>query len=154
MDEIDARIITELQRDGRLSVTDLSERIGLTPTPCARRLRRLEEDGVITGYAAQVDAARLGFALTVFVFVELERQSHETLERFEAAIRRFDEVVECHLMTGTRDILLKVMCADLEAFDRFLEDGLLRVPGIRSTRSSFSLRTMVSREVLPPAPDS
>lgn len=145
MDEIDARIITELQRDGRLSVTDLSERVGLTPTPCARRLRRLEEDGVITGYAAQVDAARLGFALTVFVFVELERQSHETLERFEAAIRRFDEVVECHLMTGTRDILLKVMCADLEAFDRFLEDGLLRVPGIRSTRSSFSLRTMVSR---------
>ncbi len=145
MDGIDARIITELQRDGRLSVTDLSERVGLTPTPCARRLRRLEEDGIITGYAVQVDAGRLGFALTVFVFVELERQSHETLERFEAAIRRFDEVVECHLMTGTRDILLKVMCADLEAFDRFLEDGLLRVPGIRSTRSSFSLRTMVSR---------
>ncbi|MDG4647423.1 Lrp/AsnC family transcriptional regulator [Roseibacterium sp. SDUM158017] len=150
MDRIDTRIITQLQRDGRLSVTELAERVGLTPTPCARRLRRLEEDGVITGYGARVDATKLGYPLTVFIFVELERQSHETLRAFETAIRRFDEVVECHLMTGTRDILLKVVAPDLRAFDRFLEDDLVHVPGIRATRSSFSLRTMVSRDVLPP----
>jgi Lrp/AsnC family leucine-responsive transcriptional regulator len=151
MDHIDTRIITHLQEDGRLSVTELAERVGLTPTPCARRVRKLEEDGVITGYGARVDAARLGYPLTVFIFVELERQSHETLRNFETAIRRFEEVVECHLMTGTRDILLKVVAPDLRAFDRFLEDQLVHVPGIRATRSSFSLRTMVAREVLVPA---
>ena len=151
MDRIDSQIITHLQADGRLSITELAERVGLTPTPCARRVQRLETDGVITGYAARVDAAKLGYPLTVFIFVELERQSHETLRNFETAIRRFDEVVECHLMTGTRDILLKVVATDLRAFDRFLEDNLVHVPGIRATRSSFSLRTMVAREVLPVA---
>jgi Lrp/AsnC family leucine-responsive transcriptional regulator len=154
MDRIDTQIITQLQHDGRLSITELAERVGLTPTPCARRVQKLEEDGVITGYTARVDAGKLGYPLTVFIFVELERQSHETLRAFETAIRRFDEVVECHLMTGTRDILLKVVAPDLRAFDRFLEDHLVHVPGIRATRSSFSLRTMVSREVLPPAPES
>jgi Lrp/AsnC family leucine-responsive transcriptional regulator len=154
MDRIDTQIITHLQEDGRLSITELAERVGLTPTPCARRVQKLEETGVITGYTARVDAAKMGYPLTVFIFVELERQSHETLRSFETAIRRFEEVVECHLMTGTRDILLKVVAPDLRAFDRFLEDHLVHVPGIRATRSSFSLRTMVSREVLPPAPDS
>ncbi|AHM04175.1 Transcriptional regulator, AsnC family [Roseibacterium elongatum DSM 19469] len=149
MDKIDSQIIAQLQQNARLSITDLADRVGLTPTPCARRVQRLEEDGIITGYTARVDAAKLGLPLTVFIFVELERQSHETLRNFETAIRRFDEVVECHLMTGTRDILLKVVAPDLKAFDRFLEDHLVHVPGIRATRSSFSLRTMVSREVLP-----
>lgn len=151
MDRIDARIVTLLQQDGRMSVIDLAEKVGLTPTPCARRVARLESDGVITGYSARVDQAKLGYPLTVFIFVELERQSHETLTAFERAVARFDEVVECHLMTGTRDILLKVVAPDLRAFDRFLEDHLVHVPGIRATRSSFSLRTMVQREVLPVA---
>jgi len=149
MDRIDTQIITQLQADGRLSITDLANRVGLTPTPCARRVQRLEADGVITGYTARIDPALLGYPLTVFIFVELERQSHETLRNFEVAIRRFDEVVECHLMTGTRDILLKVVATDLRAFDRFLEDNLVHVPGIRATRSSFSLRTMVQRDVTP-----
>ena len=148
MDRIDTQIIAQLQENARLSITDLAERVGLPATPCARRVQKLEEDGIITGYTARVDASKLGLALTVFIFVELERQSHETLRNFETAILRFDEVVECHLMTGTRDILLKVVAPDLKAFDRFLEDHLVHVPGIRATRSSFSLRTMVQRDVI------
>ncbi|RMA43877.1 Lrp/AsnC family transcriptional regulator [Rhodophyticola porphyridii] len=149
MDKIDRRIITTLQRDGRIPIVELADRVGLSPTPCARRVARLESDGIITGYAAHVDQTKLGYPLTVFIFVELERQSHDTVAAFERAVTRFDEVVECHLMTGTRDILLKVVAPDLAAFDRFLEKHLMHVPGIRATRSSFSLRTMVQREVMP-----
>ena len=143
------KILSALQADGRLSVTDLAERVGLSPTPCARRMARMEADGIITGYAARVDAAKLGYGITVFVFVELERQSQKTLQEFERAIKRFPEVMECHLMTGSRDILLKIATSDLTAFDEFLENSLLRVEGIRSTRTSFSLRSMVNREVAP-----
>tara|TARA_R110002073_G_scaffold37157_3_gene107738 strand:- start:1380 stop:1862 length:483 start_codon:yes stop_codon:yes gene_type:complete len=149
MDAMDRKILSALQADGRLSVTDLAERVGLSPTPCARRMARMEADGIITGYAARVDAAKLGYGITVFVFVELERQSQKTLQEFERAIKRFPEVMECHLMTGSRDILLKIATSDLTAFDEFLENSLLRVEGIRSTRTSFSLRSMVNREVAP-----
>lgn len=154
MDRIDAHLIAQLQDNARLSITDLADRVGLTPTPCARRVARLEEDGVITGYTARVDPAKLGVGLTVFIFVELDRQNPDTLTAFETAVTAFEEVVECHLMTGTRDILLKVMARDLPAFDQFLENRLMHVPGIRATRSSFSLRTMVARDIrvgdLPP----
>ncbi len=88
MDAMDRKILSALQADGRLSVTDLAERVGLSPTPCARRMARMEADGIITGYAARVDAAKLGYGITVFVFVELERQSQKTLQEFERAIKR------------------------------------------------------------------
>src|SRR6056297_1444956 len=107
MDSIDRRILATLQAEGRLPVTDLAERVGLSPTPCARRMTRLEGEGLITGYSARVDPEKLGYPITVFVFVELERQSRDALDGFERAIRRFPEVLECHLMTGSRDILLK-----------------------------------------------
>jgi Lrp/AsnC family transcriptional regulator, leucine-responsive regulatory protein len=149
MDALDRKILMALQAEGRLSVTDLAERVGLSPTPCARRMARMEAEGIITGYGARVDPAKLGYGITVFVFVELERQSQKTVQDFERAIKRFPQVMECHLMTGSRDILLKIATSDLTAFDAFLEDSLLRVEGIRSTRSSFSLRTMVAREVVP-----
>lgn len=151
MDSIDRRILATLQQEGRLPVTDLAERVGLSPTPCARRMSRLEEAGLITGYAARVDPEKLGYPITVFVFVELERQSRDALDGFERAIRRFPEVLECHLMTGSRDILMKIAARDLKSFDTFLEDDLMTVPGIRSTRTSFSLRAMVDREVTPGA---
>lgn len=151
MDAIDKRILTTLQEDGRIPIIDLAERVGLTPTPCARRIARIEAEGIITGYTARVDQTKLGYPLTVFVFVELDRQSQDTIRAFERAVARFDEVVECHLMTGTRDILLKVVASDLTAFDQFLEHSLMNVPGIRATRSSFSLRQMVAREVVPVA---
>ncbi|MCA0271655.1 MAG: Lrp/AsnC family transcriptional regulator [Proteobacteria bacterium] len=149
MDALDGRILAALQRDGRQSVTDLAAAIGLSPTPCARRLARLEADGVIEGYGARIDQARIGLAISVFIWVELDSQSKDAIDAFERAIRGFDRVMECHLMTGSRDILMRVVAADLADFDRFLEEKLMRVPGIRSTRSSFALRTMVKRHVLP-----
>lgn len=151
MDAIDRRILTALQRDGRMSVTELAAEVGLSPTPCARRLARLERDGLIQGYGARVDQAQLGLPVSVFVWVELETQTREAIDAFERAVRAFDRVMECHLMTGSRDILMRVVAADLSDFDRFLEERLMRVPGIRSLRSSFALRTMVRRHVLPVA---
>ncbi len=149
MDALDGRILAALQRDGRQSVTDLAAAIGLSPTPCARRLARLEADGVIEGYGARIDQTRIGFPVSIFIWVELDSQSKDAIDGFERAIRGFDRVMECHLMTGSRDILMRVVAADLADFDRFLEEKLMRVPGIRSTRSSFALRTMVKRHVLP-----
>lgn len=149
MDALDSRILAALQRDGRQSVTDLAAAIGLSPTPCARRLAKLEADGVIEGYGARIDQARIGFPVSIFIWVELDSQSKDAIDAFERAVRGFDRVMECHLMTGSRDILMRVVAADLSDFDRFLEEKLMRVPGIRSTRSSFALRTMVRRTVLP-----
>jgi len=149
MDRTDRRIIAALQRDGRQKLSRLSERVGLSPTPLARRIARLEREGVITGYSARVDQERLGLPLNIFIFVELESQSSEAVSNFESALRRFDEVMECYLMTGTRDILLRVVAADLAGFDRFLEEGLMQTPNIRAMRSSFALRTMIRRNALP-----
>lgn len=152
MDALDARLLAALQRDGRQTVTELAAEIGLSPTPCARRLARLEAEGVIEGYSARIDQARIGLPVSVFIWVELDSQSKDAIDAFERAVRGFDRVMECHLMTGTRDILMRVVAADLSDFDRFLEEKLMRVPGIRSTRSSFALRTMVRRQVLPVGP--
>lgn len=149
MDKTDRQIIAALQRDGRQKLADLSERVGLSPTPLARRIARLERDGVIAGYSARIDQDKLGLPLNVFIFVELEKQTRDAITAFERDLRRFEEVMECYLMTGTRDILLRVVAADLASFDRFLEDGLMQTGNIRSMRSSFTLRTMIRREALP-----
>ena len=149
MDKTDRQIIAALQRDGRQKLADLSERVGLSPTPLARRIARLERDGVIAGYSARIDQDKLGLPLNVFIFVELEKQTRDAITAFERDLRRFEEVMECYLMTGTRDILLRVVAADLASFDRFLEDGLMQTGNIRSMRSSFALRTMIRREALP-----
>ncbi|MAU52796.1 MAG: AsnC family transcriptional regulator [Roseovarius sp.] len=149
MDRTDRRIVAALQRDGRARLADLSAEVGLSPTPLARRIARLEAEGVITGYGARVDQARLGLPLNIFVFVELEQHSRDAIRAFEDRLRRFEEVMECHLMTGTRDVLIRVVAADLTAFDRFLEEGLMQTPGIRAMRSSFALRTMIRRDALP-----
>lgn len=149
MDAIDTKIIRALQKDGRMTVIDLAEHVGLSPTPCARRLERLQRDGIITGYAALVDPEQLGFGVTIFVSVELEKQDRNAIDAFERAIRRCDEVMECYLMTGSRDILLRVVAQDLTAFDAFLEHRLMQIPGIRNLRSNFALRTMVKRGTLP-----
>lgn len=149
MDRIDRMIIAALQGDGRQKLADLSETVGLSPTPCARRIARLEKDGIITGYSARVDQEKLGLPLNVFIFVELDTQTPDAIRMFESSLRRYDEVMECYLMTGTRDILIRVVAADLTAFDHFLEEGLMRISGIRSMRSSFALRTMIRRDALP-----
>ncbi len=149
MDAADRRILTALQRDGRMSITDLAAEIGLSQTPCARRLARLEAEGIVSGYSARVDQARVGLPVSVFIWVELESQSKDAIDAFEKAVRGFERVMECHLMTGSRDILIRAVAADLTDFDRFLEEKLMRVSGIRSMRSSFALRTMVKRQILP-----
>ncbi|MCK0126492.1 Lrp/AsnC family transcriptional regulator [Gelidibacter sp. F2691] len=149
MDAIDHRIIAALQEDGRQKLGDLADSVGLSPTPCARRIAALEQNGIITGYGARVDQSKLGLPVTVFISVELESQKREAITHFERAVSRMDEVMECHLMSGNRDILLRIVVADLTAFDRFMEEKLMRVEGIARMRSSFTLRTMVKRNVLP-----
>ena len=149
MDKIDRQIIAALQHDGRQKLSELSDSVGLSPTPCARRIARLESAGIITGYSARIDQAKLGLPLNVFIFVELETQSRAAVTAFETALKRFDEVMECYLMTGTRDVMIRVVAADLAGFDTFLEEGLMQIPGIRSMRSSFALRTMIQRAALP-----
>ena len=149
MDSIDRKIVRVLQADGRIKLSDLAEQVGLSPTPCARRLDRLQETGVITGYAAQVDAEKLGLPVTIFISVELAAQDRAAIDAFERAIARCEEVMECYLMTGSRDILLRVVAADLGAFDAFLENRLMQIPGIRNLRSNFALRTMIKRDALP-----
>ena len=149
MDRIDRRIVAALQRDGRRTLADLSAEVGLSSTPLARRIARLEADGVITGYGARVDQEMLGLPLNAFVFVELDTHNRDAIRGFESRLRQFDEVMECYLMTGTRDVLIRVVAADLAALDRFLEDGLMQMPGIRAMRTSFALRTMIRRAALP-----
>ena len=123
-----------------MSLQDLSERIGLSTTPTARRVRRLERAGIITGYAALIDETALGFDVSVFVSVQLERQVDDALARFEAAVREFPEVVDCWLMTGDRDYLLRIATTGLKEFEEFLVGRLTRVPGVASIQSSIPLR--------------
>ncbi|MDH7794323.1 MULTISPECIES: Lrp/AsnC family transcriptional regulator [unclassified Beijerinckia] len=149
LDEIDRKILANLQRDGRLTVQDLAARVGLTISPCLRRVRMLEEAGVIRGYSAVVDQASIGLPISVFVQVKLERQREEELQRFDRALGRFPEVVEAYLMTGVCDYLLRVVVADLPAYEAFLRDKLTRVEGVRSIESSFALKQAKSTLALP-----
>ncbi len=149
MDAIDRRIVRALQLDGRMKIGELAEQVGLSATPCARRLERLQADGVITGYGARVDPRKIGLPVTIFVSVELEAQGADVINNFERAVSAFEEVMECYLMTGSRDFLLRVVAADLDAFDAFLEHRLMKVRGVRNMRSNFALRALVRRDVLP-----
>lgn len=149
LDAIDRKILAALHRDGRMSLADLSDHVGLSATPCKRRLARLEDSGLIAGYGARIDRHAAGFGITVFVSVELERQETEALSRFQTAVRGFDEVVTGTLMTGSQDFLLEVAVASLEDYERFLQSRLLRLPGIRAVRSRFALRKFIDRARIP-----
>lgn len=149
LDKIDLKILNVIQSEGRIRTVELAERVGLSPTPCARRLKQLEEGSVITGYRAMVDQAKLGFPITVFVSVELERKSAEDLQTFERTVRQFEEVVQGFIMTGSQDFMLRVVAEDLLSFEQFLQEKLARVPGIRTTRSRFALRSIIPDGRLP-----
>lgn len=144
IDDFDRRILRELQRDGRLSIQELSDRIGLSPSPVSRRLKLLEEKGIIRGYAALIDEAALGYGVSVFVSVRLDRQVDDALVTFERAIAGFPEVVDCWLMTGNRDYLLRVSTSGLAEFEQFLTGRLTRVAGVASLESSIPLRRVKS----------
>ena len=149
LDSIDRRLIRALQADGRMTVTELAEQVGLTTSPCLRRLRMLEAAGVIRGYAALVDQVAVGLPVSVFVSIKLVRQDERSMERFETAIRRCPEVLECYLMTGPRDYLLRVVARDLADYERFFKDTLTRLEGIANIESSFALGQVKQSNALP-----
>lgn len=140
MDRADAALLEALQQDSSRSIAVLAEIAGLSPSACHRRVRALEEQGIIAGYAAQLDPKRLGLALEVFVEIALTSQSREAMERFEGAVARFDEILECHLMAGAADYLLRIAATDLAQFDHIHRNCLAQLPGVSSMRSSFSIR--------------
>lgn len=149
LDDIDRRILARLQDNARLTNVELAEAVGLSPSPCLRRVRELESSGVIRRYVALLDPTTVGLPVSVFVNVRLERQVETALERFEAAILKRPEVMECYLMTGDADYLLRVVTADLSAYERFLVEHLTRVPGVASIKSSFALKQVKYRTALP-----
>jgi Lrp/AsnC family leucine-responsive transcriptional regulator len=149
LDQIDRRILGELQQNARLSNTELAERAGISASPCWRRVRQLEEAGVIERYVTLLNPGRLGLAVSVFVQVSLATQIESALEVFETAVLARPEVMECYLMTGDADYLLRVVVADLGAYERFLMDHLTRIPGVANIRSSFALRSVKYRTDLP-----
>lgn len=149
MDRIDRHILRELQQDGRLTNQELAERVHLSPSPCLRRVRNLEREGVIRGYAALVDQERYGLPVTVFIRIRLERHAEATIAAFEREARRIDEILECHLTTGQSDYLLKVIVASLADYERFMRERIHRIPGIASIDSSFAYSTIKRTMVFP-----
>ena len=149
LDRLDARIVAELQKDGRRSVVELAGAIGLSGTPCARRIRLLEEAGVIQGYTAVVDPARLGLKVQAFVQVKLERHTDEKLEQFRREVGALEEIVSCYATTGEHDYLLQVVAPDLDSLSAIVLKKLLKIPGVRDVHSSIVLDT-VKRSVRVP----
>jgi len=149
LDAIDRRILAALQENARTANVDLAREVGLSPSPCLRRVRELEELKIIRSYVTLVDPAAVGLGVSVFVQVSLERQIERALEVFEAAVRARPEVMECYLMTGNADYLLRVVVADLAAYERFLMDHLTRIAGVASIKSSFALKQVKYRTALP-----
>lgn len=149
IDATDRRILSALQKQGRISNAELSETVNLSPSACHRRVQRLEEDGYIAGYVALLDARKLNRPTTVFVEITLQGQADELLDAFEKGVRRIPDVLECHLMAGTADYLLKVVAQDTEDFARIHRQHLARLPGVAQMHSSFSLRTVSSTTAIP-----
>lgn len=149
LDARDLQIVRALQDDGRLSNLDLAQRVNLSPSPCLRRVRLLEEAGVIRGYSADVDPRALGLNVTAFIRITLTRHDREAVARFESRVRDIDEILDCHLLTGEADYLLRVMVPDLEAYEGFVRNRLHAIPGIASITTSLVYGTVKSSRVFP-----
>lgn len=149
MDAIDYAIVDQLRADGRLANNELADRVGLSPSPCLRRVRALEAAGVITGYHATVDPGALGRGLQVLLHVEMSEQSGETIEAFEAAVRELHEVVACRRMFGSPDYLLHVAVPDIAAYEQIYMTSLTQLPGIARTTSQFTMKTVKSSQGFP-----
>lgn len=149
IDDTDRRILRVLQREGRVSNAELADRVHLSASACHRRVQRLEAAGMIRGYVALLDPRRLGVPATVFVEITLTTQADEVLEAFEQAVRRVPDVLECHLMAGTADYILKLVAEDTEDFARIHRQYLTRLPGVAQMKSSFALRTVSETTALP-----
>jgi Lrp/AsnC family leucine-responsive transcriptional regulator len=151
MDAIDKKILRALSRQGRLTNAELAEEVGLSASPCWTRVKRLEAAGVIKGYAAVLDQGALGLPDTVFIEVMMERHDEEQLRRFEAAVKDIPEILECHLVTGEYDYVIKAAVGGTVGYERLLRDRLYRLPGVRHTRTSFALRCL--KQELSPVPE-
>jgi Lrp/AsnC family leucine-responsive transcriptional regulator len=149
LDPLDRRILIELQDDGRMTNQTLSERVGLSPSPCLRRLRQLEAGGVVARYVALVDPVKVGLPVTAFIRVRLHQQDDRHLSLFEAAVAGFAEVMECYLMSGDADYQLRVLVESLGAFEDFLRQKLTRIEGVAEVTTSFALRPIVYKTALP-----
>ncbi|MDR6538593.1 Lrp/AsnC family transcriptional regulator [Variovorax soli] len=149
LDGTDLRILDELQRDGALSNVELSRRVHLSPSPCLARVKALEASGVVARYVALINAQAVGLSLNVFISISLKSQSKAALAEFEQRIAEHEEVMECYLMTGDSDYLIRVAVADIAALERFILDQLTPIPGIEQIRSSFALKQVRYKTALP-----
>ncbi|NLH82195.1 MAG: Lrp/AsnC family transcriptional regulator [Phyllobacteriaceae bacterium] len=154
LDAIDVRILRELQADARISNVELARRVNLSPSPCLARVRALERAGIIDRYVALLDPAKVGLRVSVFISVTLERQVERDLESFERAISAFDEVMECYLMTGDFDYLLRILVADVAELQRFIVERLATLPNVANIKSSFALKQVKYKTAVPLAPAS
>jgi len=149
LDSTDLRILTELQQDSSLTNIELARRVHLSPSPCLTRVKALEANGVIGRYVALVNPKQLGLNLSVFISISLKEQSKTALAEFEARIAEHDEVMECYLMTGDSDYLIRVAVADITALEKFILEQLTPIPGIEKIRSSFALKQVRYKTALP-----
>jgi len=149
IDRMDRRILETLQAEGRLSNVELADRVALSPSPCLRRVKRLEDDGVIAGYRAVVDRGAVGLGLTVFLEIKVGKHSRDNAAMLQKTLADMPEVVSCHIVSGTADFLAEVVVPDLAAYERFLLDRLLVVPTIEDVRSNFAIRMIKTAAPLP-----
>ena len=149
LDDIDKRILRALQRDGRLQNVELAREVGLSPSPCLRRVRLLEEAGVIDRYVAVLNPSKIGAGLSLFARIWLKAQDAETIERFIAAIEQLPQVVECYIMLGDCDFLLRIVAADLEDYRRFQIAHLTRIPGVQNVKTDVPSQTVKQTYALP-----
>jgi Lrp/AsnC family transcriptional regulator, leucine-responsive regulatory protein len=148
-DEIDRKILAALQEDGRLTNAELADRVGLSPSPCLRRVKQLEAAGVIAGYGARLDRQKIGLGLTLFVGIKVGPHEHIEEAAFSAAVAALPEVISCHLVSGEFDFLVQIVVPDLAAYEKFLLGTLLKLPGVRDIRSNFAIRTVKAAAPLP-----
>ena len=152
LDGIDRKILVALQENAHATMEEISAKVGLSPSPCARRVRQMEAAGVIRGYVAILDQEKVGLPISVFASIRLERQREDELDRFARAIARWPEIVECYLMTGQRDYLLRIVVKDLPPYEAFLKRTLTRLEGVASIESSFALSQVKHAQALPIEP--
>ena len=150
LDRTDKRILEELQKDGSLSNLELAEKVGLSPSPCSRRVKQLEESGIIAGRAILLDAVKLGVNLTAIIQISMDRHTPDRFENFESTLERYPEVVSCSLITGqAADYLVEVMVTDMEQYQEFLLNKLTTIEGVTGVHSSFVLRKIINRTAIP-----
>ncbi|MCR8923337.1 Lrp/AsnC family transcriptional regulator [Dasania sp. GY-MA-18] len=153
LDAIDKHILSLMQRDGRMSNLELADKVGLSPTPCSRRVKRLEESGIIDSHVTLLNQRALGLKLTAILSISMDKHTPERFEHFEAAIADFPEVVECNIVTGqAADYMLKVVVPDMEYYEEFLLGRLTRIEGVTGVHSSFVLRSVIRKTALPLEP--